>query len=253
MLLSERRKEGPFYIVVQHGASEIIGGEVEIKIFCDNEGEGSLLLRRSLYFEEQNGEHIDNFCKAFAFDQHYRAICLDGSAHWHRVARLYEANAMVIRDESVDTPEEAGKCCRELFHCLRRDLILIESRPEYQEEMKRVESGEEEDLRETLALFAQIKEVKITSACQGAAPLLLDNREIVLPPCHFLKTTITMRAFPQALKKHLLSGPIGQHHLAKFEENTLSTISARRNKQFIRALTTSLKGFVHKRAGKRSR
>ncbi|HIJ91234.1 MAG: hypothetical protein OEV89_11095 [Desulfobulbaceae bacterium] len=247
MRLSERRKEGAFYFSVRHAAGEVVGGEVEIAVFAAaREGEGILLLLRTLYFDEQSHEHIDNFCKEFAHDAHYRRICLDGAAHWCRVAPLYEVNARILRDEQGFGPESLEKSCRELFHFLRRDLIQIESRPEYQEEMARVSRCEEVDLQEALALLARVKGLKVVSACQGSAVLQLGERRICLPSCHTFKANITMDNFPQRLKNYLYSGPLGQQHLALFEENRLSAAHVCHNKKFIRMLSGSLHAFLRK-------
>jgi hypothetical protein len=251
MRLSERRKEGTFYFAVQHAAGEVVGGEVEIAVFAEaHEGDGVLILRRTLYFDEQSHEHIDNFCKEFAYDAHYRNICFAGAAHWCRVAPLYETNARIQKDEQTLGPEALEKSCQELFHFLRRDLILIESRPEYQEEMTRVSCGAENDLQEALVLLARVKELKVVSACQGSAMLQLEERQIYLPSCHSLKAIITMNNFPQRLKNYLQSGPLGQHHLALFEENQLCAGHAFHNKKFIRMLTASLYAFLQKHGGK---
>ncbi len=247
MRLSERRKEGVFYFAVQHAAGEVVGGEVEIAVFAAApEGEGVLLLLRTFYFDEQSHEHIDNFCKEFAHDAHYRAICLDGTAHWCRVARLYEANARILKEEHTLGPEPLEKSCQELFHFLRRDLVLIEGRQEYQAEMARVRRGEEVDFQEALALLARVKGLKVVSACQGAAMLQLEERQIYLPSCHALKASITMSNFPQRLKNYLHSGPLGQQHLALFEENRLSAGHPVNNKRFIWILTSSLYAFLRK-------
>ena len=247
MRLSERRKEGAFYFAVQHAAGEVVGGEVEIAVFAAvPEGEGILLLRRTLYFDEQSHEYVDNFCKEFAYDAHYRAICLDGTAHWCRVARLYEVNARILKEEHTLGPEPLEKSCQELFHLLRRDLALLEERPEYQAEMDRVSRGEEVDLREPLTLLARVKGLKVVSACQGAAMVELEARRIYLPSCHSLKASITMDNFPQRLKNYLHSGPLGQQHLALFEENRLSAGRVLNNKRFIRMLTDSLHAFLQK-------
>ena len=251
MRLSERRKEGTFYFAVQHAAGEVVGGEVEIAVFAAvHEGDSVFILRRTLYFDEQSREHIDNFCKEFAYDAHYRKICLADAAHWCRVAPLYETNARILRDEQSLASEALEKSCRELFHFLRRDLVQIESRLEYQEEMARVSRGEEDDLQEALALLARVKELKVVSACQGSAMLQLEERQIYLSSCHSLKAIITMDNFPQRLKNYLHSGPLGQHHLALFEENRLSARHAFHNKKFIRILTASLYSFLQKHGGK---
>ncbi|MDD3814771.1 MAG: hypothetical protein PHZ02_09000 [Desulfocapsaceae bacterium] len=245
MRLSERRKEGAFYFAVQQAAGEVVGGEVEIAVFAaTHEGEGILLLLRTLYFDEQSQEHIDNFCKEFAYDAHYRQICLAGTAHWSRVAPLYETNARILRDEQGLAPDPLEKSCEELFLFLRRDLVSIESRPEYREEMARVRRAEEDDLREALVLLARVKDLKIASACQGSAMLQFEERQIYLPSCHSLKAIITMSNFPQCLKNYLHSGPLGQHHLALFEENKISARRAFLNKKFIRMLTASLYPFL---------
>lgn len=115
--------------------------------------------------------------------------------------------------------------------------------------MARVRRGEEDDLQEALALLARVKELKIASACQGAAMLQFEERQIYLPSCHSLKAIITMSNFPQLLKNYLHSGPLGQHHLALFEENQLSARHAFQNKKFIRVLTASLYAFLQKYGG----
>ena len=253
MRLSERRKEGTFYFAVQHTAGEVVGGEVEIAVFAASEGEGVLLLSRTLYFDEQSHEHIDNFCKEFAYDEHYRKICLDGTVHWCRVARLYETNARIMQDEQTLAPGALENRCRGLFYFIRRDLARIEGRPEYQEEMARVSRGEEDDLQEALALLTTVKNLKVSSACQGAARLQMEERDVYLPSCHSLKATITMSVFPQPLKNYLHSGPLGSQHLALFEENGLSAVTAFHNKRFIRILTSSLYGFLQNRGHRGSR
>ncbi|MDG4476980.1 hypothetical protein [Thiovibrio frasassiensis] len=247
MRLSERRKEGAFYFAVQHTAGEVAGGEVEIAVFAAvPEGEGVLLLLRSLYFDEQSLGHIDNFCKEFAYDPHYRKLCLYGAAHWCRVARLYEANARILQDEQPVGPAALEKNCRELFHLLRRDLVRIESRPEYQAEMARVNRGAEEALQEALGLLARIKGLKVVSACQGSGMLQFGERRLYLPSCHGPKASIVMEHFPHSLKNHLQSGPLGQQHLALFEENRLSADHPAHNPRFIRLLTASLHPFLQK-------
>lgn len=247
MFLSERRKEGIFYFSVRHAGGEVVGGEVEISVFAEShEGEGVCVLRRTLYFDEQSLEHIDNFCKEFAYDTHYRTICVAGTAHWCRVAPLYETNARILQDEQGFNPVALEKKCQELFHFLRRDLLLIESRSEYQEEMTRLSRGQEDALQEPLALLARVKGLKVASACQGSAMLQLGERGIYLPSCHSLKANIVLSNFPQDFKNYLHSGPLGQHHLAKFEENRISAAHVFHNKKFIRALTASLYAFLQK-------
>lgn len=191
MRLSERRKEGSFCFAVRPATGEVVGGEVEISVFAEAaEGEGVLLLRCTLYFDEQSHEHIDNFCKEFAYDRHYRAICLDGAAHWCRVARLYEVNARIRQEEQTLGSDSLEKSCQELFHFLRRDLVLLEEGPEYHEEMARVSRGEEVDLQEALALLARVKGLKVVSACQGVAMVQFEERRIFLPSCHSFKASI---------------------------------------------------------------
>jgi len=248
MRLSERRKEGTFYFAVQQAVGDVPGGEVQIAVFAAaHEGDSVLVLRRTLYFDEQSREHIDNFCKEFAYDEHYRKICFNGAAHWCRVARLYDANARIMKDETTFAQEALEKSCRELFHVIRRDLVRIESRPDYQEEMAKVNRGEEDDLQEALALLARVKDLKVSSACQGSAMLRFKDREIYLPSCHSLKAIVTMSNFPHRLKNYLRSGPLGQQHLAMFEKNRLSAVHACHNKKFIRLLTTSLHNFLQKK------
>lgn len=251
MRLSERRKEGAFYFAVQQAAGDVLGGEVKISVFAAaGEGDSVLILRRTLYFDEQSQEHVDNFCKKFAYDKHYRKICLTGTAHWCRVARLYDVNARIKKDEITLAQEAQEKSCRELFHVIRRDLVQIESRPEYQEEIAKVNRGEEDDLQEVLALLARVKGLKVSTACQGSAMLQFKEREIYLPSCHSLKAIIIMSNFPQRLKNYLRSGPLGRQHLALFEENRLSAVHACHNKKFIRILTASLHTFLAQQARK---
>lgn len=248
MRLSERRKEGAFYFAVQQVAGDVLGGEVQIAVYAAaHEGDSVLVLRRTLYFDEQSREHIDNFCKEFAYDEHYRKICFNGAAHWCRVARLYEVNARIMKDETTLVQDALEKSCRELFHVIRRDLVRIESRPEYQEEMAKISRGEEDDLQEALALLARVKDLKVSSACQGSAMLQLEERKIYLPSCHSFKAIVTMSNFPHSLKNYLRSGPLGQQHLALFEENRLSAVHACHNKKFIRILTASLQTFLQKK------
>ncbi len=246
MGLSGYRKEGPFYFAVQQVEGDVLGGEVEISVFAAvQEGESALVLLRTLYFDEQSQEHIDNFCRQFAHDEHYRRLCLTGAAHWCRVARLYKVNARIIKDETILTQAALEKCCRELFRFIRRDLVRIESRPEYQDEMARLGRREEDDLEEVLTLLARMNQ-EVTSVCQGSAMLQFDERQIYLPSCHSEKASIFMNNFPQLLKSYLQSGPLGQQHLAQFEENRLSAVHACHNKTFIRTLTVSLQAFLQK-------
>lgn len=244
MRLSQRRKEGAFYFAVQQSAGKVPGGEVEIAVFSPlSQGNSALTMFRTLYFEEQSQEHIDNFIKEFAYDEHYRKICLSNRAHWCRVARLYDVNARIMQDEGTFSLETLEKNCLELFHCIRRDLDLIESRPEYQKEMARVNRCTEDDLQEALALLERVENLKVSSACQGSAILKFEQRNIYLPTCHSFKAVITMSNFPQRLRNYLRSGPLGQQHLALFEENQVSADHALHNKKFIRTLTASLYAF----------
>ncbi|NOQ47351.1 MAG: hypothetical protein GQ559_11910 [Desulfobulbaceae bacterium] len=61
MRLTRKGKEGRFYFVVEQQPDEVPGGEVEICVNSSHEGEGILELRRTLYFDEQSPQHIDNF------------------------------------------------------------------------------------------------------------------------------------------------------------------------------------------------
>jgi hypothetical protein len=253
MRLSERRIEGAFCFVVRHAEGEVVGGELEIAVFAAREGDSELLLLRTLYFDEQSHEHIDNFCKEFAYDDHYRKICLDGGAHWCRVAHLYEANARIMSDEQKLAPDALEKSCRELFHLIRRDLARIESRPEYHQEMARVDRLEEEDLRETLALLARVKGLEVSSACQGSAMLQLEGRHLYLPSCHAPKAAISMSKFPADLRKYLNSGPLRQQHLGLIEENRISAVDVFHNKPFIRVLNAALVAFLQKHGRRGSR
>jgi hypothetical protein len=254
MRLSERRKEGTFYFAVQHTAGSVVGGEVEIAVFTPRDGDGVLLLPRTLYFDEQSHEHIDKFCKEFAYDEQYRKICLDSTAHWCRVARLYEVNARIMQDEQTIAPDALKTRGRELFHFIRRDLAAIEGSSEYRKEMARISRGGEDDLDETLTLLAKVKKLKVASACQGSFRLqVMEGRDLYLPSCHSARATITMGFFPQSLKNYLHSGPLRQQHLARFEENRISAVAVSHNKRFIQILTASLYGFLQKQGHRGSR
>ncbi len=253
MRLSERRKEGSFYFAVQYPAGAVVGGEVEIAVFTARDGDGLLLLSRTLYFDEQSPEHIDNFCKQFAYDETYRQLCLSGNAHWCRVARLYEANARIMQAEKTCSPAALEERARKLFHLVRRDLATIVDLPEYRQEIARVSRGTEDDLEEALALLAKVKKLKVTSACQGSACLQVAGRDLYLPSCHSPEATITMSVFPQPLRNYLHSGPLGQQHLARFEENRLCAAAPAHNKQFIRLLTASLYAYWQKHGQQKSR
>ena len=247
MNVKEIRKEGAFHFVVEQASEDVPGEEIEIAVYAAVlDGESALVLLRSLYFDEQSKEHIDNFCKKIAYDEQYRNLCLSGEAHWCRVARLYKTNARIIKDEQKLSRETLDKSCREIFNFIRRDLVQLESRPEYQEEMVKLSRGEEEDLQEALSLLARVEDLNVVFACQGSAMLLIDEREIYLPSCHSQKATITMSNFPEHLKNYLRSGPLGQQHLALFEENQLSAAHAFLNKKFIQALTAGLQAFWRK-------
>ena len=246
MRLSERRKEGNFYFAVQQTAGEVPGGELEIAVYAASDGDGILTLARTLYFDEQSHEHIDNFCKEFAYDDHYRTICLAGVAHWCRVARLYEANARIMAEEQTLASEALDKSCQEVFHFIRRDLSRIESKPQFQQEMARVSRGEEDDLGQAITLLTRLKDLEISSACQGSALLQVENRNIYLPSCHTAKATISLKKFPHRLRNYLDSGPLRQQHLALIEEDRISARAACHNKRFIRILTASLLAFTQK-------
>ena len=113
--------------------------------------------------------------------------------------------------------------------------------------MAKVNRGEEDDIQEALALLARVKDLIVSRACQGSDMLRLEEREIYLPSCHSLKAIVTMSNFPHRLKNYLRSGPLGQQHLAIFEENRLSAMHACHNKKFIRLLTASLHNFLQKK------
>ena len=252
MNVKEIRKEGTFHFVVEEASGDVPGEEIEIAVYAAVlDGESALVLLRTLYFDEQSQEHIDNFCKKFAFDEQYRNLCLSGEAHWCRLARLYKANALIIKDGQKLSREALDKRCREIFHFIRRDLVQIESRPEYQEEMAKVSRSEEEDLQEALSLLARVEDLNVVFACQGSAMLHVDKRKIYLPSCHSQKATITMSNFPERLKNYLRSGPLGQQHLALFEENQLSAAHAFLNKKFIQTVTAGLQAFWRKNKSER--
>lgn len=247
MRLGERRKEGTFYFVLQQAEGDVLGGEVEIAVFAAvQNGESALSLLRTFYFDEQSQDHIDNFCRKVAYDEHYRKQCFTGEAHWCRLARLYNANARILKEEKSLPRKDLEKSCREMFHFIRRDLVQIESMSEYQEEMAKVSCGKEDDLQEALRLLARVKDLDVVFACQGSAMLQLDERKLYLPSCHSQKAIITMSNFPQRLKIYLRSGPLGQQHLALFEENQISAAHAFLNRKFIQTFTACLQAFLRK-------
>lgn len=246
MHLSQRRKEGLFYFTVEQYRSGTPGAEVEISVFSSHEGEGILLLRRSLYFEEQSPEHVENFCKTFAHDAHYRTISLNGSAHWCRVARLYEINAGIINDEEQLPHQSLEKTCKELFHFLRRDLTVIENHTTYKQEMARVAQKTETALHEALRLLPGIKGIEIASSCQGASSLVVKNRKIFLPSCHARNAYVNFSSLPTSFLHYLQSGPLGRYHLARFEPTRICSIHVADNGTFIRQLTIAIRAYLHK-------
>lgn len=246
MRLTQRRKEGSFYFVVEQHAGRTPGGEVEMCVFSSNEGEGIQLLQRSLYFDEQSLQHIDNFCKEFAYDAHYREICIRGTAHWCRVARLYELNARIIIEDKKVQPKNINETCKELFHFIRRDLDKIESHPEYKSEMARISQGKEIALHDALALLAKVSQLEIASACQGSSSIQLGDRQIFLPSCHSERAAVSFTALPASFLRYLQSGPLGQQHLARLEPTMVSSIRVFHNRSFIRLLTASTLAYLRK-------
>jgi hypothetical protein len=246
MRLTQKRKEGLFYFVVEQHAGRVPGGEVEICVFSSREGEGILVLQRSLYFDEQSLQHIDNFCREFAYDDHYREICIRGTAHWCRVARLYELNAGIIVEEKSVQQKNVNKTCKELFHFIRRDLDRIESLPEYKREMARISQGEETALHDTLVLLAKVAQLEVASACQGSSSLKLGGRQIFLPSCHTAKATVIFTSLPASFRHYLQSGPLGQQHLARLGPTRISSTRACHNRLFIRLLTASALAYLQK-------
>ncbi len=105
MRLNEIRKEGSFNFVVQQASGNIPGGKMEIAVYAAfQDGESALVLFRTLYFDAQSQEHIDNFCKKVAYDEHYLKQCFTGEVHWCRFARLYNANARILKEEKSLLP-----------------------------------------------------------------------------------------------------------------------------------------------------
>lgn len=246
MRLSQRRKEGKFYFVVKQQAGKVVGDDVEIYVYSSHEGEGILLLQRTLYFEEQSLQHIDNFCQEFSYDDHYREICLEGRAHWFRVACLYEQNARIIASEKKIPDSKIERRCRELFHFIRRDLDRIESHPEYKREMARIRKGKETALHETLILLGKVTHLQVASACQGSSLLQLDDRLIYLPSCHTSKASLTFTSLPASFLHYLQSSPLGQRDLAQLEPTRFSSTLVGHNRLFIRLLTASTLAYLQK-------
>lgn len=246
MRLAQRRKEGLFYFTVEQRAGKTPGGEVEMCVFSSHECEGIQVLQRSLYFDEQSLQHIDNFCKEFAYDAHYREICIRGTAHWCRVARFYELNARIIIEDQMVPTKDIDATCKELFHFIRRDLSKIESHPEYKREMARISQGEETALHHALALLAKVSQVKIASACQGSSSIQLADRHIVLPSCHSEKAAVHFTSLPASFLRYLQSGPLGQQHLARLEPAMVSSTRVCHNRSFIRLLTESTLAYLRK-------
>jgi hypothetical protein len=246
MRLTRKGKEGRFYFVVEQTPGEVPGGEVEICVYSSHEGEGILELRRTLYFDEQSPQHIDNFFKEFSYDDHYREICLRGTAHWLRVARLYQLNAGIIVKEEKVPEKDIYKTCQVLFHFIRRDIGRIENHSEYKREMARISKGEEEALNDTLALLGKVPNIEISSACQGSSGLQLGDREIFIPSCHTELATLTFTSLPTSFLHYLQSGPLGQRHIARLEPTLISSTQVSRNRLFIQLLTTAISAYLQK-------
>ena len=246
MRLTRKGKEDRFYFVVKQQPGEVPGGEVEICVYSSCEGEGILELRRTLYFDEQSPQHIDNFFKKFSYDDHYREICLRGDAHWLRVARLYQLNAgIIVREEKV--PEkDIYKTCQELFHFIRRDLIRIENHPEYKREMARISKGEEAALNDILARLGKVPNVEIASACQGSSVLQLGDKYIFIPSCHTELATLTFTSLPARFLRYLQSGPLGQRHFARLEPTLISSVRVSHNRLFIHLLANAISIYLKK-------
>ena len=246
MRLTQRRKEGLFYFAVEQHTADVPGAEVKISVFSSYEGEGVPLLQRALYFDEQSQEHIGNFCKVFAHDKHYRSICLGQTAHWCRVARLYELNAGIIVDEGEVPAQSLEKTCKELFHFLRRDLAIIEQHPIYLLETARLGRNEETALREVLSLLSRVPQVEIASACQGSFSIQVKDRTIFLPSCHTRHATINFTSLPASFLYYLQSGPLGQQHLAQLEPERISSQRVVHNRSIIRMLAAATLAYLHK-------
>ncbi|WP_136810127.1 hypothetical protein [Desulfosediminicola flagellatus] len=246
MPLTQRRKEGKFYFAVEQHSPDLPGAEVDISVFFSHEGDGVPLLRRVLYFDEQTEEHVDNFCRAFAHNEHYRKICLTETAHWCRVAHLYEINAGIMCDDEDFTPQELEKRSEQLFHILRRDITEIENHPLYTKEMARISKREETALSRTLGLLTSVPRVQIASACQGSSLLEMNDLQIFLPYCHEPHAVIHFTSLPPTFLQYLQSGPLGQQHIALFEPNGIRALRVVHNRSFISLLTNTTFSYLKK-------
>lgn len=246
MSLAQRRKEGEFHFSVEQHAPSLPGTEVEINVFFPHDGDGLPLLRRVLYFDEQSAEHIQNFCTTFAYDEHYRKICLAGTAHWCRVARLYELNAGIMREKGDISSPSLEKKAEELFHILRRDLADIEDHPLYQQEMVRISRHEETALHKVLGLLARIPQLTVASACQGSSSLQTTNLQLFLPSCHEPNAFIHFTSLPASFLHYLQSGPLGKQHLALFEPNLIRSQLVDHNRTFICLFTSATFSYLKK-------
>lgn len=245
MQLTQRQKHGSFYFVVRQQQAEVPGAGAQISVYAAYEGEGVPVIERTLYFEEAQQSHVDNFCHKFAHDPHYREICLLGTAHWRRVAGIYEHNARV-RTREGGAAKDSENACRELFHCIRRDLLRIERHPSYRAEMARLAKGRESALEEALRLLDAVPGVKVAAACQGSATIMVCARRIYLPSCHAAHAFVSFTALPAPFLHYLHSGPLGKDRLAVFAPDRITSARVVRNKAFIRTLTDVCRSYLHK-------
>lgn len=241
-----RRKIGTFYFVTGQKTSAVVGAGPCVSVYMSFEGEGIPVIERTMYFEEQTADHIDNFCQKFAYDAHYRQSCLQGTAHWRRVARLYELNAQILAKEQGLPEADVSAACRELFHFIRRDLDQIEQHPEYKNEVARQARGEEAALGATLSLLDQVKGLEVAWTCQGSREIRVGQRTLFLPSCHTMQATIAFARLPDEFLRYLRSGPLGRLHLATFSEKRIAAALPSRNSAFIQTLKEAASAYLRK-------
>lgn len=241
-----RRKIGPFYFVTGQKTSEVVGAGPCVSVYISLEGEGIPVIERTMYFEEQTADHIDNFCQKFAYDTHYRQSCLEGTAHWLRVGRLYELNAPILSEEEELPEADVFRACREMFHFIRRDLDRIEQHPEYKAEMARQSRGEEHALGATLSLLDQVPGLEVAWACQGSKAIKVRERTLFLPSCHTTQATFAFARLPDEFLGYLRSGPLGRSHLATFSENRIAAALPGHNSAFIETLKEATSAYLRK-------
>ncbi|TSA13713.1 MAG: hypothetical protein D4R73_00500 [Deltaproteobacteria bacterium] len=243
---SPRRKIGPFYFVTGQKTSELVGGGLGVSVYISFEGEGIPVIERTMYFEEQTADHIDNFCQKFVYDAHYRQSCLRGTAHWRRVGRLYELNAQILAEERALPEADVFRACRELFHFIRRDLDQIEQHLEYKTEMARQSRSEESAVGTALSLLGQIRALEVAWACQGSKAIRVRECTLFLPSCHTTQATFVFARLPHEFLRYLRTGPLGRLHLATFGEDRIAAALPSRNSAFIQALKEATSAYLRK-------